>query len=230
MATQGRADPAQPDHAGFWANYFRHAVCKHTLDALDDFVCHRVIRWQMKLHRWRWKDVRRRLTGPGGRWRRPSADGIELFNLGSVPVSGISTGAVRSPAPGLAPTTPDGRYCGEPAAGRPYGTAGSASGLITRSNPGTAPGRLNQFVEDQSPVGDLGPRGEHEPSGMGVRPWASRPDLDHFDASAGQDRARRRAGLPGRSRYRNRKLVAQSPRSIRRVWICCVVHGPVRVS
>jgi len=53
-----------------WANYFRHAVCKHTLDALNDFR-HRVIRWQMKLHRWGSKDVRRRLTGSGGRWRRP---------------------------------------------------------------------------------------------------------------------------------------------------------------
>jgi hypothetical protein len=40
MATQGHADPAQPDHAG-WANYFKHAVCKHTLTALDDFVWHR---------------------------------------------------------------------------------------------------------------------------------------------------------------------------------------------
>jgi len=41
----------------------------------------------MKLHRWNWKDVRRRLTGPGGRWLRPAADGIQLFNLGSVPVT-----------------------------------------------------------------------------------------------------------------------------------------------
>jgi RNA-directed DNA polymerase len=70
-----------------WVNYFRHAVCKHTLDALDNFVWHRVIRWQMKLHRWNWKDVRRRHTGPNGRWLRPAADGIELFKLASVPVT-----------------------------------------------------------------------------------------------------------------------------------------------
>ena len=69
------------------ANYFRHAVCKHTLDALDTFAWHRVIRWQMKLHRWNWKDVRRRHTGPGGRWLRPHADGIELFSLAKVPVT-----------------------------------------------------------------------------------------------------------------------------------------------
>jgi RNA-directed DNA polymerase len=44
-----------------WANYFKHAVCKHTLDALENFVWHRVIRWWMRLRRWRWRDVRRHL-------------------------------------------------------------------------------------------------------------------------------------------------------------------------
>src|ERR1039457_6011001 len=34
---------------------------------------------------------------------------------------------------------------------------------------------------------------------------------------------------PARSRTRNRKSAALSPRSIKRLWICCVVHGPVRV-
>jgi len=33
------------------------------------------------------EDVRRRLTGPRGRWRRPLEDGFELFDLGSVPVT-----------------------------------------------------------------------------------------------------------------------------------------------
>jgi hypothetical protein len=46
-----------------------------------------VIRWWMHLHRWRWKDVRRHLTGPHGRWRRPTADGVELFNIAKVPVT-----------------------------------------------------------------------------------------------------------------------------------------------
>ena len=36
-----------------WANYFRHAVCKHTLDNLAHFVWRRVIRWLSTLHRWR---------------------------------------------------------------------------------------------------------------------------------------------------------------------------------
>lgn len=70
-----------------WAHYFKHAVCKHTLDNLENFVWHRVIRWWMRLRRWTWRDVRRHLTGPHGRWTRPSADGIELFNIASVPVT-----------------------------------------------------------------------------------------------------------------------------------------------
>jgi RNA-directed DNA polymerase len=37
-----------------WSNYFKHAVCKHTMDALDHFVWHRVIHWWKKLRRWSW--------------------------------------------------------------------------------------------------------------------------------------------------------------------------------
>jgi RNA-directed DNA polymerase len=70
-----------------WANYFKHAVCKHTLDTLENFVWHRVIRWWMRLRRWKWKDLRRHLIDRNGRWRRPAADGIELFNIASVPVT-----------------------------------------------------------------------------------------------------------------------------------------------
>jgi RNA-directed DNA polymerase len=70
-----------------WSAYFRHAVAKHTMSSLENFVWHRVIRWLRKLHRWNWRDVRRHHTGPNGRWVRPSADGIELFNLASVRIS-----------------------------------------------------------------------------------------------------------------------------------------------
>ena len=31
-----------------WTNYFRHAVCKDTLDSLENFVWHRVTRWWMR--------------------------------------------------------------------------------------------------------------------------------------------------------------------------------------
>lgn len=70
-----------------WSAYFRHAVAKHTMSSLENFVWHRVIRWMRRLHRWNWRDVRRRHTGPDGRWVRPSADGIELFNLAKVPIT-----------------------------------------------------------------------------------------------------------------------------------------------
>jgi RNA-directed DNA polymerase len=84
-----------------WANYFKHAVCKHTMDSLENFVWWRVIRWWMKLHRWRWKDVRRRLTDHTGRWRRPSADGIELFNIASVPITRYRYRGTKIPNPWL---------------------------------------------------------------------------------------------------------------------------------
>jgi RNA-directed DNA polymerase len=45
-------------------------------------------RWLRTLHRWNWKDVRRSYTTPQGRWTRPvTADGIELFHMGTVPVT-----------------------------------------------------------------------------------------------------------------------------------------------
>jgi RNA-directed DNA polymerase len=65
-----------------WANYFKHAVCKHTLGNLAHFARWRVIRWLRTLHRWRWKDVRRAFTTPEGRWKPITADGIELLNPG----------------------------------------------------------------------------------------------------------------------------------------------------
>ena len=82
-----------------WANYFKHAVCKHTLKHLENFVWHRVIRWWMRLRRWKWRDVRRHLIGPGGRWNRPAADGIELFNIASVPVTRYRYRGIKIPNP-----------------------------------------------------------------------------------------------------------------------------------
>jgi RNA-directed DNA polymerase len=70
-----------------WANYFKHAVCKHTLGNLAHFAWSRVVRWLRTLHRWRWKDVRRALTTPQGRWKPITANGIELFDLQTMPVT-----------------------------------------------------------------------------------------------------------------------------------------------
>jgi RNA-directed DNA polymerase len=68
-----------------WANYFKHAVAKHTFKMLDRFTWRRTIVWIKTLHRWRWKDVRRWLTGPNGTWLPINADGIELINLARKP-------------------------------------------------------------------------------------------------------------------------------------------------
>jgi RNA-directed DNA polymerase len=70
-----------------WVNYFRHAACKRTLTSLSHFVWWRVIRWLRTLHRWTWKDVRRRFTNPTGRWKPIAVDGIVLFNPAAVPVT-----------------------------------------------------------------------------------------------------------------------------------------------
>ena len=101
-----------------WANYFKHAVCKHTLGNLANFAWWRVARWLRTLHRWRWTDLRRRLTTPDGRWKPIAADGIELFNLESVAVTRYRWRAPRSPTPGPCLTTPDGSSRGEPGAVR----------------------------------------------------------------------------------------------------------------
>ncbi len=70
-----------------WANYFKHAVCKHVFRKLAALTWWRVIKWQMQLHRWRWKDVRRWLTNPDVSWKPVTADGITMFNLAAVPVT-----------------------------------------------------------------------------------------------------------------------------------------------
>jgi RNA-directed DNA polymerase len=70
-----------------WVNYFKHAVCKTKLKALDNFVWRRVTSWWMKLHRWKWTDLRRRFTGQDGRWKPLAAGGIELFPMVTVAVT-----------------------------------------------------------------------------------------------------------------------------------------------
>ena len=69
-----------------WANYFKHAVAKHTFDRLQDFIWWRVVNWVMCRQRMNWKALSRRLHGPKG-WRPIVLEGIELFNLGSVSVT-----------------------------------------------------------------------------------------------------------------------------------------------
>ena len=82
------------------------------------------------------------------------------------------------------------------------------------------------FAEDQHPVGDLGPGGEHEPLRVGIRLRASRRDLDYFYACVGQDRVERHTKLSGPVTDQEPEQVARSPRSISRLRTCCAVHRP----
>jgi RNA-directed DNA polymerase len=86
-----------------WAYYFRYAVAKHTFKVLENFAWRRVIRLLMARHHWRWTDVRRRLVTPTGRWRRPAADGIDLFNIAAVPVRRYRYRGNTIPSPWLLP-------------------------------------------------------------------------------------------------------------------------------
>ncbi|MFD1657093.1 group II intron maturase-specific domain-containing protein [Streptomyces caeni] len=70
-----------------WANYFRHAVAKHTMQTLHTFVWWRVIRWVMHRHRTNWMSTRRRFRTPEGRWKDIELEGIRLLHLGKVPIN-----------------------------------------------------------------------------------------------------------------------------------------------
>jgi len=84
-----------------WTNYFRHAVCKHTLNRLRHFVNWRIIRWLRKRHRWRWKVFRRKFTTPTGRWLPIAADGIEVLNPAAVTVTRYRYRGTKIPNPFL---------------------------------------------------------------------------------------------------------------------------------
>lgn len=82
-----------------WSTYFRHAVCKHTFGRLAHFIWWRIVHWLRTLHRWGWKDFRRRFTTPTGTWKPLSADGITLFNLEAVPVTRYRWRSSHIPSP-----------------------------------------------------------------------------------------------------------------------------------
>ncbi len=85
-----------------WANYFRHAVAKHTFDRLQDFIWWRVVNWVRRRHHLRWKALSRRLRGPQG-WRPIASEGVELFNLGTVTVTRYRWRGNHIPSPWTAP-------------------------------------------------------------------------------------------------------------------------------
>jgi hypothetical protein len=83
------------------------------------------------------------------------------------------------------------------------------------------------LAEDQHPVGDLSPGREHEPFRIGTRSRALGRDFHGLDSAASQERVEGRGELPGSvADQETRKSAAGSPRSIKGLRICWVVHGP----
>ena len=82
-----------------WANYFRHAVAKNTFSMLDNFAWWRVICMLRTRHRWRWKDVRRHLTTPSGRWLPVTAGETELLPIAAIPVTRYRYRGTKIPSP-----------------------------------------------------------------------------------------------------------------------------------
>ena len=84
-----------------WANYFKHAVCKHTLpqpralrvarDQVADAAAPLEVEGRPPLAS---------PTPPAG-GSRPSADGIALFNIAACRSPATDTAATRSPTPGI---------------------------------------------------------------------------------------------------------------------------------
>lgn len=81
-----------------WANYFRHAVAKHTFDRLSYFIWWRIVRWVKALRRWRWKDVHRWLRTPTG-WRPIAAEGVRLRQMYEIPVTRYRRRGNNIPSP-----------------------------------------------------------------------------------------------------------------------------------
>jgi RNA-directed DNA polymerase len=82
-----------------WANYFKHAIAKRTFSHLQQYTWWRIVRMMRTRHRWRWKDVRRWLIDPSGRWKPISADGIELFNPEAIAITRYRYRGKQIPTP-----------------------------------------------------------------------------------------------------------------------------------
>jgi RNA-directed DNA polymerase len=70
-----------------WTNYFKHAIAQRIFSHLQHHTWWRIVRMMRTRHRWKWTDIRRWLTDHTGRWRPISADGIELFNPETIPIT-----------------------------------------------------------------------------------------------------------------------------------------------
>ena len=87
-----------------WGNYFRHAAAKRTLVYLGYYAWWRVGRWLRKKHpRLTWKQIQRRYASEG----TFQADGIALFNPGSISVRRYRYRGARIPNPWTIESTAD---------------------------------------------------------------------------------------------------------------------------
>jgi RNA-directed DNA polymerase len=80
-----------------WANYFQHAVAKHTFSTIDQFAFGRLVTLLRTRHRWNWGQLRRHLTA-SGRWRI-EADGVTLYRMSTMPVTRYVYRGNRIPSP-----------------------------------------------------------------------------------------------------------------------------------
>ncbi|MCC9711509.1 hypothetical protein E4N62_43615 [Streptomyces sp. MNU76] len=81
-----------------WANYFKHAVAKHTFNTLRSFVWWRVVNMITYRRRMTWSALRRQFKGPSG-WRQIALDGVMLFNIAAVTVTRYRWRGLNIPTP-----------------------------------------------------------------------------------------------------------------------------------
>ena len=115
-----------------WANYFRHAVAKHTFAMLDNFTWWRVIRMLMERHRWKWKDVRRRLTTPPGGGCRSRRAGSSCGAIAAIPVTRYRYRGTKIPSPWAAATSLTAGTVESPLRREAHGGFGERSGETDR--------------------------------------------------------------------------------------------------
>jgi len=85
-----------------------------------------------------------------------------------------------------------------------------------------------RVAAEQRPHG-VGERGRHDDLDTGLTRKGSRCRTGHLTASmptSPRTVSNASVNCPARSRTRNRKSAVRSPRSIKRLRICCVVHRP----
>jgi Group II intron, maturase-specific domain len=123
-----------------WANYFRHAVAKHTFDRLYAFVWWRIVTMVMHRHRMTWTALRRRFKGPTA-GDRSSSTGSNCSTSPRCRSPATAGGQPRSRLPGRPrPSNQRHEPCGEPDAvrvARPVRRAAWGNGA--GDNPATAP-------------------------------------------------------------------------------------------